>query len=234
MNRAIALQSGLRGIDCNARLTPRDARVVRQHGYSFVLRYLPRLAPMSHDISAEEVAVLHAEGLAVGFVQHVERDREPGWVPSESKGRDYGAGAAEHARKCGVPPGVNLWLDLEGVSESVSSAVAVAYAQAWHHRVASEGFEPGIYVGWSARINARDLYYRLAFKHYWVAYNLNADQYPLVRGPQMFQRAAKTSDKPVGLGFGIDVDVIKADAKGGLPVFYVPEGWAMLAAEGQP
>lgn len=216
--------SGVRGFDCNTPLTAAIASAFVAAGYAFVCRYVPRGAhPSAHDLSASELATLHAAGLAVVPVQHVEN--ETSWVPSAQKGADYGAAAAAACSAIGVAPETTVFCDLEGVDLSVPASVVVAYLKAWHAAVRAAGFHPGLYVGWHSGLSALQLYYALPFDCYWGAYNLNADEAPHLRGICMKQHVAKHGDVPPQVAIEIDVDTIDADDLGGLPCVDAPDGW---------
>ena len=91
----------------------------------------------------------------------------------------------------------------------------IRYANLWHEAVAAAGYLPGVYIGSGARLSAQQLYNRLRFTRYWAAFNLNADEFPVVRGVCMRQVRARP---PAGVRFQIDADVVQEDALGGLPV----------------
>jgi hypothetical protein len=119
------------------------------------------------------------------------------------------------------------WLDLEGVKyehgkPAVPPQVVMDFCNNWFDRVGHAGFTPGIYVGFDPGLTASQLYYKLRVEHYWAAYNLNKDQYPLVRGVQMQQSRERTMP---GTDFPYDPDVTKIDGKGGAPLVMAPESW---------
>jgi hypothetical protein len=214
---------GVIGIDCNTPLTAATAHMLAQHGYEFAVRYVPRETQQINDCTRGERERLHAAGLGLMLVQHVESDRE--WIPSSEKGRAYGEMAVASAHRIGYATGATIWLDLEGVSAIVPPSITIAYCNRWFERVRAAGYRPGLYVGWHCGLSAYDLYWRLRFSAYWSGYNLNADEHPVVRGVQMRQRAAKPddypNDYPSGDAFRIDVNVITGDAMRGLPMLDV-------------
>ena len=99
-------------------------------------------------------------------VQHFEGE---GWVPSEALGSQYGRNAAANAGAIGFPQGINVWVDLEGVSAHTPAANVIAYCNAWSDEVEGAGFVPGVYVGPGAGVSSDDLFFRLKTKHYWRA-----------------------------------------------------------------
>ena len=215
-SRALAAVPGARGFDANAVVSAADAQAFVAHGYAFALRYLPRVTRRSTDLSRGEFDALLTAGLAVMPVQHVESAAS--WVPTDDKAFVYGHTAADDARRLGFPDGVTVWLDLEGVADGVSAEDVIRYCNRWHDVVAAAGYQPGLYVGWHARLTPDQLYRRLKFCRYWAAYNLNADECPAVRGVCMRQHAQKPGDVPAGVSFAIDTNTITADALGGVPM----------------
>lgn len=218
------------GFDANAPLSDAVAAAMVQHGYRFAVRYVRREPHHDYDLTSAELQRLLGAGLAVGAAQHVESAES--WVPTPDKGQRYGETAAQEAQAIGLARGVTLWCDLEGVASdwrgvpTVPAAETIGYCNRWYSAVLLAGYLPGLYVGWHAGLSAYDLYFRLNFTRYWSAYNLNVDQYPVMRGPCMKQRAAKNKDIPSGSGFSnqsFDVDTVVADAKQGLPTFHMPD-----------
>jgi hypothetical protein len=213
---------GTLGFDCNFPLTDNSARWFQNLGYRFVLRYIPRRPVSPADLSVKEIFSIHHAGLGLMPVQHVEP--QP-WSPCRSLGREYGETAAHACIKLGLPALVNVWLDLENVKPRNSVSDTIEYCNAWFDAVLAAGFTPGIYVGWHSGLSASILYHKLAFEHYWAAYNLNQDEYPVVRGVQMKQRPAGPKDIPKGMDVEIDKNIVQADKLGGLPLVYAPDEW---------
>ncbi|HEV8448598.1 MAG TPA: glycoside hydrolase domain-containing protein [Gemmatimonadaceae bacterium] len=215
--------AGTLGFDTNTPLDAEGAVAFYEHGYRFAVRYVRRVLARANDLSVAEIQRLHDAGLAVSVVQHVES--ETSWVPSVDKGAEYGANAAAATGLLGIPQGVVVWCDLEGVARGTPAATTLAHCNAWFEAVAGQGYVPGIYVGWHCGLTPDQLYRGLKFAHFWGAYNLNSDEEPAIRGLQMKQHAALHKDVPAGLPYSIDVDTVRADNLGGLPIVYAPDGW---------
>lgn len=216
--------SGARGFDADATITAAIAGAFAGHGYRFCVRYVRREVKHPHDLTADEATIILDAGLALMAVQHVES--EESWVASAGKGSANGQAAAEDATAIGIPSGVTVWCDLEGVAVETPAQDVIDYCNQWHSVVAAAGFVPGLYVGYHAGLNASQLYRSLRFTHYWSAYNLNADQAPAVRGVQMRQAVPKNLDRVPGVALEFQVDSIRADALGGLPTLVGPDGWS--------
>lgn len=215
------ISSGAQGFDCNNPLTKEVARRFRDDGMRFALRYVPRVRASKNDLSAREVLDVLSMGLGLMPVQHVDRE---GWHPTEALGIAYGTVAAREAARVGIPKGVTVWLDLEGVALGASVAEVVGYCNAWYDAVFAAGYEPGIYVGWRCVLSAWQLYQLLKFKLYWGSYNINLDVTPVVRGWCMRQGSYPAGDKRIPrIPFAYDTDVIHADALGGTPTLLLPE-----------
>jgi hypothetical protein len=199
---------GLQGFDAAASISADAARAFRQNGFRFCIRYLSRATPQAAgDLSHAEADAILAGGLALMAVQHV---MHAGWVPTAARGADYGAAAATNAKQVGLPPGVVVWLDLEGVRKGVGSDDVIAYCNAWFDAVANAGYLPGLYVGANCGLDGDALYWRLKTGHYWRS-GSDVPDLPH-RGYQMVQRIDGSSD--VVNGIAIDRDVTYTDAFG--------------------
>jgi hypothetical protein len=236
------LPSGSRGFDANTRVSAASARAFWDAGYRFAVRYVRRSAPHAYDLSVAELVDLLKSGLGVMVVQHVAAE---GWHPDQQLGESYGAVAAEEARAVGIPRGVMIWCDLEGVSRQSTPASVIQFCNAWYDAVRLAGFDAGLYVGYGCRLTAQQLYWKLKFRRFWSAYNLDADQVPAVRGVCMVQGAyppvltdeeyqeklrrahgLPASQQPhrrvPGVTFEYDTDVIEADHFNNLPTLLLP------------
>lgn len=198
--------AGQSGFDVNAPLSAAQALAFKNAGNSFCIRYLPRTAKLidGNLTNAEALAILDA-GLALMPVQHV---AEPGWQPTTNLGTLYGNFAATYAAQVvKLPPGVNIWCDLEEVANGTTAQNVIAYCQAWYYAVHNAGYVPGLYVGYGIVLTPDQLYDELSFQNYWQAYN---GKQVATRGFQLLQRTQKTLD-----GIDYDPDVTQDDNDGG-------------------
>src|SRR5207244_13224221 len=163
----------------------------RGRGYRFGIRYVRRDKRHASALSANEARHFLLAGIGLMLVQYVES--EGAWTPSAAKGTKNGSVAAAEAEKLGVPWGVTVWCDLEGVAPGTPAQKVIDYCNQWHAAVSSAGYAAGVYVRSHAGLIPKQLYRALRFTHYWGAYNLNADQYPAVRGLQMKQSRPRRS-----------------------------------------
>ena len=202
---------GAQGFDSDTALTRVTASELAASGFQFAVRYLSRSQPQNRgDPSADEVQVILGAGLALMGVQHVSR---PGWAPSQALGLEYGQAAGVNAHGVGLPLGVAVWLDLEGIAPYAGAAETIAYVNAWAASVTSAGYQPGLYVGANQPLTGDELYWRLKVTRYWRS----ASTVPNIpyRGYCMVQALAPS---PID-GVSINRDVIMADAFGGLPTW---------------
>ncbi len=212
-----AAEPGLHGFDTNTVVMAKAAIAFREQGFAFCARYLSRSVPQAGgDLSNSEARDILAGGLALTAVQHVPR---PGWVPTASLGAQYGAAAATNAKSVGLPPGMNLWLDLEGVRSGVDSEDVIAYCNAWFDAVAASQYEPGVYVGADCILTGDELFWRLRTKHYWRS-GSSVPELPH-RGYQLFQRI--TSSPDIINNIAIDRNLAALDSLNGACLWLSPK-----------
>jgi hypothetical protein len=205
---------GLKGFDTNTVLTAASAGEFAASGYAFCFRYLSRGAGQQPgDLSYNEAKTIMDAGLALGAVQHVSM---PGWVPSATLGKEYGTNAANNAASIGLPKGLNLWMDLEGIASGTSAQTVIDYANAWYDAVAAAGYVPGIYVGANCILTGDQLYNDLKYQHYWKSLS-RVPEIPN-RGYQLIQ--SYTPDAVCGVS--IDTDTTQNDEQGGAILLLIP------------
>lgn len=206
--------SGLKGFDTNTVLDATKAACFASSGYSFCFRYLSRgTSQQSGDLSYNEAKIILEAGLALGAVQHVS---QAGWVPSGSLGTQYGTNAANNAASIGLPKGLNLWMDLEGIATGTSAQTVIAYSNAWYDAVSAAGYVPGIYVGANCILSGNQLYNDLKYQHYWKSLS-RVPEIPN-RGYQLIQ--SYTPDAVCGVS--IDSDTTQNDEQGGAILLLIP------------
>lgn len=203
--------AGLLGFDCASKLTPSIIRkfVEDPDGFKFCLRYLSlRDQRVNVDLSVQEAENILDAGLALSPVQRV---RFAGWVATGELGTTTGKNAAQNAKFIGFPPGINVWLDLEGVKSGTPAANVKVYCNNWFDEVAKEGYVPGIYVGAGAILTGSQLA-NLKFEHYWKSGSTVPDIPG--RGYQLIQTIP---NPPIGEprhGITIDFDRTRTDDQG--------------------
>jgi Rv2525c-like, glycoside hydrolase-like domain len=201
--------SGLIGWDTNAKVSAAVAKDFRSKGFSFCMRYLTRARGNENpgDLTEAEAATILQAGLWLGAVQHVAPE---GWSATAALGAQYGANAAANARAIGLPAGLNLWLDLEGVSNTSSHQDVIDYCNNWFSAVDGAGYVSGVYVGANAVLTGDELFLRLRTMHYWRS-GSSVPDIPH-RGYQLIQHIAE-----------IDRDVTRTDNLGGAALLLQPD-----------
>jgi hypothetical protein len=201
---------GLIGWDTNTKVSKPFAKAQFAKGYRFCFRYLSRATKQgSNDLSAAEAAIILGAGLALGAVQHVAPE---GWVATAALGTTNGKNAAANAASVGLPGGMNIWVDLEGVSSASSHQDVIAYCNNWFDAVEAAGYVSGIYVGANAILTGDELFLKLKTRHYWKSGSTVPD-IPH-RGYQLIQHIDFAHDS--------DTDVTKTDLLGGQVLWLAP------------
>lgn len=204
--------SGMLGFDADSVISQSAAQEFFSQNYSFCARYLSLGAGQDPgDLSSQEAQYILGSGLALMAIQHAP---DPGWSPTYCLGLEYGLNAATNAKSLGFPPGVNVWCDLEQVSDSASSQDVIAYCNAWYTAVSAVGYVPGLYVGAGAVLSGQELY-GLQFQHYWRSISV-VPEIP-TRGYQVIQTPGQQDVN----GIGIDKDTTQTDNENGQALWLV-------------
>ena len=192
------------GVDTVLQLSANNAKALVGHGFSFVVRYLGGMTP-------EELATLLKAGLAVMPVTY---SRRAGWTPSAVLGQQDGDKAVAELHRLGFMTGVTVWLDLEGCAGPADATTA--WVNAWAAKVASAGFQPGLYVGAQSGLTEEGLW-KLSVVRYWRS----CSRVPEPANCGFCQTQLYPPNVTVG-GVKVDVDVIHEDWKGRLPTWLAP------------
>ena len=206
------------GFDCDTVLTKSQAAEFSGQEFDFVIRYLPRdsvITPTSSQgcLTAAEAEDILTGGLALMAVQHV---ASPPWTPSAALGQTYGTYAVLNAEAVGLPAGINIWLDLEGVASGVEAQIIADYCSAWYDVVSTAGFVPGLYVGANCGLTADQLA-ALPFRYFWQSGSTTPT--PTGVGYCMSQ---SISSSYVLDGVSYDLDTVFADQSQKTPLWLAP------------
>ncbi|MFY2560754.1 DUF1906 domain-containing protein [Corallococcus terminator] len=213
---------GLLGVDADSPLSSADAQQLFALGYRFCGRYLSLSTPQKDgDLSTQEATSIIGAGLALVPVQHV---LEPGWSPRRELGTAHGQAALRNAQQLGIPFGVNVWCDLEGIAKDTAGQDIIDYCHAWYDAVDAQGkgYVPGLYVGYDARLSMEQLREALPFQHYWGGVLATPVAEP---GTQLLQ-LLPLNRRLWGVEVRVDVDVTLANAS--------PHSMKWLALEAPP
>ena len=208
---------GAKGFDTDTVLTALTASAFTAQGFSFVVRYLSLTAPeAAGDLTRPEAADILGAGLALMAVQHVPT---PGWVPTQSLGRRYGKAAATNARSVGLPAGVCLWLDLEGVASGTSASDISGYCEAWSQQVtAADYYRAGLYVGGNCGLTGNQID-ALRFPYYWQSGNT----VPSVSAGYCMVQSINDDDSIDGVAYNLDMTASGRNSTGiAMPFWLAP------------
>ena len=212
INAKIAtLPDGTVGFDITSPLNPVSARQYLAKGFKFVVRYVGRGDGSKNfvDITQSEAQDIVDAGLGLCIVQHPLAE---GWSPTGAKGQQFGSAAARLAGQAGLPFGMTLWLDLEGVAASTQVQDVIDYCDEWFDEVNGVGYVPGVYIGANPGLSADQIYWDLKMQSYWRGGSSEASGVPADiphRGYQLFQRITGSGANE------FDSDVVKTDNFGG-------------------
>jgi hypothetical protein len=209
--RIASLPAGTMGFDITTPLNAVTAKQYYAKGKRFVVRYVGRGDGSKNfiDISETEAQAIVDAGLGLCLVQHPLAE---GWSPNAAKGQQFGANAAALAGAAGLPFGMTLWLDLEGVASSAQAQDVIDYCNEWYDEVSSVGYAPGVYIGAAPGLTADQLYWDLKMTSYWRGGSSPASGVPADipnRGYQMIQRITGNGSSE------FDSDVVTTDNFGG-------------------
>lgn len=175
-------------------------------GFTFVVRYF-------ENITAGELAGILATGLGCALVGE---SRANGWIPNAGEGSADALRVVAKARALGVPQGMVLWCDLEGVGGTTQDLLD--YCHAWCDVIMRAGYLPGAYVGDSVPLTPAQLYL-LPFVRYW--HSLSMVQNVATAGYCMYQLYPTTTLALPSGPLQVDLDVVCHDYKGRVPTMLI-------------
>jgi hypothetical protein len=166
------------------------------------------------------VQTILSAGLALGALQHA---ASSGWYPTQELGEEYGRNAAQNAQSVGLPQGVNIWLDLEGVSSSASAGDVSSYCNAWFSQVSAAKYVPGLYVGAGCILDADQLE-ALNVEYFWKS----ASSVPYPSNGYCMVQSIDSSYVVDGVAY--DRDVVQKDNLGHTPVLCLEAKFPVISA----
>lgn len=219
--RVCRLPNGMIGFDTDTVLTTDAAESFAKAGFTFAIRYLPRTFVVTEDnaqgnLTHSEASAILAGGLGLMAVQHVAASP---WTPTASLGTSYGQTAAANALTIGLPLGINIWLDLEGVAADTSAATIQEYCNNWYDAVAGAGYVPGIYIGANCGLNGSQID-DLAFGYFWKS----ASSVPTISHGYCLQQRVSSSYVVDGVAY--DRDEVDLQSNSPAPLIIAPPALA--------
>jgi len=201
-------------VDVDEVLVASQCAGLRAASVKGVFRYLSDLTP-------GEISAITGSGLTLYFVNH---SRLPGWIPSSVDGTADGNRDVSQLQKLGVPKGVHMFFDLEGVGDGPIPTAArgqanvVAHVSAWAAVVSAAGYIPALYVGAQALLTSAQLYALPVFL-YWASASNITDAAENAAVPEC--NWSVIQGRPVDVmvaGVEADYDSVYQDNKGRLPI----------------
>lgn len=108
----------------------------------------------------------------------------------------------------GIPTGVTVWLDVEGMN--LDPMTTIVKIDAWANAIAAAGYEAGLYVGAGCPLTSTQLSW-LAVTRYWHSCSIALEP---GRGYCVIQ--LRPNDVTIA-GRDVDINVIQPDYRGDLP-----------------
>ena len=202
---------GTLGVDTSGSVNEAQAQALKARGFRFVVRSLTVPDGSIHPkaVTAAEVTLIHAAGLALGFYQMFQTV-----TLTPAQGTKDGQSAAMQARALGAPSGMTIYGDSEGQVHE-SAANEVAYWNAWAAAIKAGGYVAGMYVGPGPRMTGPQIGALPDVHSYWMAGSIVPT--PTPRGFAMFQL---NPPNQVIAGQAFDIDCTQVDFSGGAPAFW--------------
>ena len=205
---------GTKGLDRSATIADAAPELFAQ-GFRFAIRTLGLPGGSVGTLTQEEIAAIHAAGIALGASQVI---RSSGFT--DAQGTADGAFAASEAKRLGFPTASVLWFDLEGTYGGEAAQSLITFINNWAAAVVGAGYLAGLYNGPEHVLNGFQISGLPQFHAFWQAGALVPQ---VARGYQIYQLLpANTVITGVNGRVNIDVDVVQTDFKNGAPSFWAP------------
>jgi hypothetical protein len=168
------------------------------------------------NITSSELAAILSTGLGVMLVGE---SRANGWIPSSILGSADGLREVTKSRALGIPSGITIGCDLEGIGGTDQETID--YCKAWCDVVRQAGNVEMAYVGAGVPLTAEQLY-QLPFHRYW--HSLSEVSNVAGVGYCMTQLFPTLNlGLPTG-ALAVDLDVVQQDKRGRLPTMVIENG----------
>ena len=184
------------GADMDTVLDAGRAQGLKDAGLSFVVRYLTSL-------TLGEVADILGSGLALSVVTYADQF-------------DGGAAVAT-LQALGLPPGLTVWLDVEGIAPEVTPSTLIGEINAWAAALSAAGYMPGEYVGANSCLTSSELY-ALGVVRYWKGMSQLYDRNGMLIEPQCGWCLEQKYPTITIAGTKVDIDYVGYDYEGRLPM----------------
>ena len=198
MNIATA-RIGDRFTDSVTLITPALAAALKAEGFDGVSQYL------GGGVTAQSVQAITNAGL--------------GFLPVTFADRFDGEQTVAECHALGLPDGVTVFLDVEGIGPSITAAQLMMKIADWAHPVADANYIPSMYVGWKALLTSAELY-ALPVYRYWKAFSRILDRNGQPAEPACGWSVIQ-SPTTTRAGVQVDIDFVTGDYRSRFPVLAV-------------
>lgn len=181
--------------------TAGEATALAQNGVGAVFGYL---GAMNH----ERLAHVHDAGMAM--------------MPVTFGGRLDGDAAAAQLHALGIPPGVHVWLDVEGPPIFAMGAGLIPRIAAWCTAVRNAGYVPAGYIGSPQPLTSEELW-KLPFKLYWRGQGSIRDRYNALAEPDCGWCMTQSFPSFKKAGVLVDAEIVGQDYHRRAPVWCARE-----------
>lgn len=177
----------------------------------------------------EQADALSRRGVAcmVGYLGAMNSDRlarvlcyGKGFMPV-TFGGEYEDGARDELaqlKALGIPPGVTVWLDLEGMKAwKDDPAKLIAKLNAWAEPIAAAGYVAGLYCGVPQPLTSKELGDLPRFTRYWAGQGRQVDRFGNLSEPTPGYCMRQFFPSVTWGGVLVDANMVGQDYRGRLP-----------------
>lgn len=182
---------GSRMVDSVHLVTPPEAHALKAAAQDGVLQYLG-------GVTAGGVQGIIAAGLGFSPVTYADSWDGPKTV-------------AELAA-LGLPPGIVVWLDIEGIAATLGADYVIGRVNAWAAAVSAAAFIPGLYVGTGALLTSDELE-ALATYRYWKGLSRIVDRNGALAEPSSGWCIEQKFPSGTTAGILVDFNIVGTDYK---------------------
>jgi len=147
-------------------------------------------------------------------------DQGMGFMPVTFAG-EYEDGSSDELaqlKALGIPPGVTVWLDLEGMKAWKDDPVQlIAKLNAWSAPIAAAGYVAGLYCGVPQPLTSKELGDLPQFTRYWAGQGRQVDRFGNLSEPTPGYCMRQFFPSVTWAGVLVDANMVGADYKGRFP-----------------
>lgn len=139
-------------------------------------------------------------------------------VTLASEYKDGGTDEVAQLRNLGIPQGVTVFADMEGLSTFNAKPQTVMDAlDAWAKTITDAGYTAGLYVGVPQPLTSRELYMRPLIKRYWRGQGSIRDRYNGLAEPDCGWCMTQAYPSQTVAGVLVDFNQVTQDYRGRVP-----------------